>query len=141
MSNKNVKLTLSLQYSGVDDETVNAPAQVLNCPYAAGAQMVGGIDVTAGTDGSVTPVVFDVPFGGIAQATLMILENRTSQSMELKVNGQNPVGNHHDIPPGGFFVLGGSTVAAHPLTAVSLTLASLCAGAGSVAFKLFGDPV
>ncbi len=137
MSNKNGTLKLSLSYAGSENESAKQDISVA-FPYQAQAH--GTVDVP---DTTAESTAYDIPFGAIdTAATMVIVENKTGQSCEVKVNHQNAVSNHHDLPDGGVFVIGGpGAPTANPVLAVSLTLSAVQSGAGLFAYHIFGDPV
>lgn len=84
MANKNAVCKLNLSYSGPDNESVTAPLMTVSAAYALGAQLVGGIDIV---DGEEAGTEHNVPFGEIAVATGLIIENKSGQELKVKLNG------------------------------------------------------
>ncbi len=85
MSNKSARFTVSLSYTGADDETVTPPAIAIASPYSAGAFAVGGIDIP---DAATASTEYPISFGSVAEATAMLIENKSGQDLYVKLNGQ-----------------------------------------------------
>ncbi len=137
MSNFTASLNVQLQYTGPLGNQINIPAIALAALY--GAQNVGVIDVP---DATASATVYAVPFGEIkVAATLGILVNQTGQPLELKVNGAAAASE--TIPDGGVYLWGfpGTAPGTIPVLAASLKTTAIQAGAGQIAYFLFGDPV
>jgi hypothetical protein len=84
------------------------------------AQQVGQIDVPAGTAPS---TVFNVAFGYVNAAKLLIVRNLMSSDVAIRINGS--VDPNFCLSPGGLFVYGGaSDPSTNPLTSVSVTVLS-----------------
>ena len=136
MSNFAANLSLQLQYTGPLGNQINIPTITLAAAYAA--QNVGVIDVP---DTQASATVYTVPFGEIkVAATLGILVNQTGQSLELKVNGAAAASE--TIPDGGTYMWGfpGTAPGTIPVLAATLKTTAIQAGAGQIAYFLFGDP-
>lgn len=84
MPNLTATLAFRLSYTGPDSEAITAPHLSIPVPYAAGGQLVGGIDVP---DAAAILTEYAVPFGGIASATALIIENLTGQDVHVRING------------------------------------------------------
>jgi hypothetical protein len=137
-ANLNARLGLTLSYTNEEGGTSTASPIAIASHYQS--QSHGTIDVP---DTQAMDTEYSIPFGTVdAGAALMIIENRTGQDLEVKVNDQNVGTHHHDIPVGGVFVLGGpSPSAAHPLLSAVVKTTAIQSGAGLVAYRVFGDPV
>lgn len=85
MANKTASFQIRLSYEGPDDETVTAPHLAIAVAYGEGAQLVGGIDIP---DLAASGTEYEVPFGTIASATAMLIENRSGQDLHVRINGQ-----------------------------------------------------
>jgi hypothetical protein len=137
MSNKLASLTCSLVYTGPNGEIVKPPDVAISAPYQA--ESVGIVDVP---DATTTATVFTIPFGPIGtECTLAVVDNNTGQDLSVKLNGAGTAS--HRIPAGGRFVHAAPAAgsAGTPLTSMTLTTTGTQAGAGSIAYRLFGDPV
>ncbi len=135
MSNKNGNLKMTLGYVGPGGEAAKSEIVV---PFAYQAQANGTVDVpfdaTSGQE-------FSIPFGSIETAAAMVvIRNKTGQSCEVKINGQNVVSHHHDLADSAVFAFGGAVPSENPITAVSLTLKDNQSAAGLIEYHLFGDP-
>ncbi len=140
MSNKAGTLKINMTYKGASGEIARLPECAVAFSYMA--QSHGTVDVP--TDALEDAEIL-IPFGSIeTHATMVILQNRTGQDVEVKVNGQNPETHHHNLATGGVLVLGGPLVPAdNKMTEVSFTLSDdqLAFGAGDIEYHVFGDPV
>lgn len=140
MANKNAALTLALLYKGPGDESVSTTL-ALSSPYSASS--VAMLDVPAGTADGTT---FSVPFGSIEGATMVLVANRTTQPLEVKINGAASVS--HEVPAmtaagPGVMLLGGPTIGDEtPLESVDLiTTLTLSVDDEQIETRVFGDPV
>lgn len=83
MSNSTATLKLTQTYTNPQGQAV-APAPLsVACPYQA--QLEGTIDVP---DTTAASTELDIPFGSIAAATLVVVHNRLTQDIGIKVNGK-----------------------------------------------------
>ncbi len=137
-TNLNARLGVTLSYTNEEGGTSTMTAIALAAKYQS--QSHGTIDVP---DTTAADTEYAIPFGSVDEgATLLILENRSGQDVEVKINDQAVVSHHHDIPAGGVLVLGGPNVSGtNPLLSAVVRLNSLQAGAGLIAYRIFGDPV
>ncbi len=137
-ANLNARLGVTLSYTNEEGGTSTMTAIALAAQYQS--QSHGTIDVP---DTTAADTEFSIPFGAVDEAaTLVVIENRTGQSCEVKINGQNPVNNHHDLAAGGVYVFGAPHAPdANPMLSVKLKLNATQAGAGLIAYRIFGDPV
>ncbi len=137
-ANLNARLGVTLSYTNEEGGTSTMTAIAVAAKYQS--QSHGTIDVP---DTTAADTEYSIPFGSVDEgATLMILENRTGQDVEVKINGQAVVSHHHEIPAGGVLVLGGPLASAEsPLLSAVVKLSATQAGAGLVAYRVFGDPV
>lgn len=137
MANKTASFTLNLSYIGPDGDAVSIPAKSASVSYQA--QTHGTIDVP---DATASATSYSVPFGGIGvDATGGIIENKTGQPLEVKINGAAAASQ--TIPDGGVFTWmnPGLTAGSTPILAIALKTTAMQAGAGYINFHLFGDPV
>ena len=84
MPDSNAAFQFRLTYTGPNDETIAAPTKSVSAPYAPGAQLVGGVDVP---DAATSGTEYQIPFGTIASATALYIENRTGQPVDVRLNG------------------------------------------------------
>lgn len=137
MSNKTAKIKITCSYHGVENEAATLSPVSVTVPYQG--QSHGTIDVPDTTAGSTT---YDIPFGSIASATGVIVENKTGQDLWLKWNSANIDSHKQYLPDGAAVSLAFPAVpGSFPTTAVSVTTTGTQAGAGLVAYHVFGDPV
>ena len=135
MSNKTAYMTFQLTYTGPDSDQVVMPQRTIAANYQA--QNHGTIDVP---DATASATSYSVPFGSIAaDATAGLIENRTGQPLEVKINGAAAASQ--TIPSGGVFawanpVASGGT----PILAISLKTTAMQSGVGYINYHLFGDP-
>lgn len=132
MSNQIASVALALSYSlaGTPISKSFAIAATFQ------AQNEGSIDVPAAEAGSTSHVI---PFGSVAKATLVIVQNRTDQELTLKVNGSLALQN---VPIGGIVMFGAAALGmAADLTAVTMVSTTSETAAGYIDYFVFGDPV
>lgn len=138
MANKTAIFKWSLQYTDGDGKTQRVPDQGTNnvsVPYQAISE--GTIDVP---DAEVSATAHAIPFGSInVAATLVVLENKTGQELILKVNGSAAL--QHLGAGQSLAVFADPTApGTNPITALSLTTTATQSGAGSIVYRVFGDP-
>jgi hypothetical protein len=133
MANKTCSAKMVLTYID-DDGNTKTSTTSLTANYQAFGE--GTMDVP---DTTTSATAFDIPFGSIADgATALEVVNKTGQDMTLKLNGSLAL---CDLPDGSGILLTAADVpAGTPLTAASLTTTATQAGAGTIAYKVFGDP-
>jgi hypothetical protein len=69
------------------------------------------------------PTTYSIPFGLVGSAMMVIIENKMSASIGIKLNGSQTV--NFDLAPSAVFMMSGSTVSSGvPLTAASFTVAA-----------------
>lgn len=135
MANKTATMTFQLTYVGPDGDQVVMPQRAIQSSFQA--QEHGSIDIP---DATASATVYNVPFGGITvDAEAGLIENRTGQPLEVKINGAAAASQ--TIPSGGVFawanpVASGGT----PILAISLKTTAMQAGVGYINYHLFGDP-
>ncbi len=138
MANKIGTLKLSLTYKGPSLE--NAAPPQMSIPFSYMAQSHGTIDVP----GSAMVTTYEIPVGSIdTVVTMVVLQNRTGQEVEIKVNNQNVNTHHHNICSGGVLVLGGPlSPLVYPVTELSCTLSDVQGvDPGEIEYHVFGDSV
>lgn len=134
MANLVATLGMSLQYTDSDGNLVSPGIASIQCPYLD--QTVGTIDVPALTAMS---TVYSIPFGGVTVAGLIMITNKTSVKLSVKVNSGSSATT--EIPVGATYVAQMMTASGTPLvTAITVTLsAAQGASAGLVEYKVLGD--
>ena len=134
MANKTATIRVTQTYIGPSNETVNPPSLATAAPYMA--QSVGTIDVPDQEAGS---TAHSIPVGSIGtEVTAFVIKNRTGQDLTLKINGSLAL---NTLPDGTVLAYaqpaGGATT---KITALSLTTTGTQDGAGTIEYRLFGDP-
>jgi hypothetical protein len=135
MANLTATLKLSLTYTGPGDESVSVPTEVVQCPYQS--QIAGTIDVPDATASSTS---LSIPFGTISKPTLVMIENRTGQELDVKINGAAAAS--HTLPDGAHMVplAADDKATGTSITSLALITTALQSGAGLIAYRIFGDP-
>ena len=132
MANKQITLKITRTYPNQDGTPVTSNS-VKVIDYAG--QNEGVIDVPAGTPAG----AFAIPFGGIASATYVEVENGTDSEAQLKINGSAAL---HSVAPGGLCILTQPEIpAGTDLTGISLTTEAATVAAGEIKYRVLGDPV
>lgn len=100
------------------------------------ASNAGFIDIPEST-ASATP--FSVPFGAVAAAKGVLIQNNTSQELDVIVQGE--ADSVFRLPPGGICIplLASTAGTVDPLTQVSVITTAVAAEDGNVAFVILGD--
>ncbi len=131
MSNLHATLGITLRYTNEEGGASAMTPIAISCAYKA--QNHGAIDVGTGDTGELS-----IPFGAVdVGATCVVIENKTGQDVEVKVNG---TASDFNLPTGGSMVFGGPlAAAAEPILSMSVTLAGTQSGDGTVAYHVFGD--
>jgi pimeloyl-ACP methyl ester carboxylesterase len=133
MSDEIAKLSLALSYPGPGGESRKVPATLLEAPFQA--INVGRIDIP---DGALLGAPLVIPFGSVGVgASLVLIKNANNQDLALFLAGATD--EHCRIPPGGVFLIGGSTPSTNALTEVTLELTADQVGDGFVDYWVFGD--
>lgn len=136
MSNSIAALTVTMSYPAPGGGgAAQSKTFQKSCPFQG--ESIGIIDVPALEAMTTTHAI---PFGSIAKATLVVIQNRTGQDLSLKINGSLAL---QDVPDGGVAVFGHEALGtAADLTDVSLiTTAAQGATPGYIDYFVFGDPV
>ncbi len=132
----NLTASLGVTVSYKDEEGASRSLTPISIACLYQAQNHGAIDVP---DAETSATAHAVSFGSIAKASLAVIYNRTGQELEVTVNGVVATTN---IPVGGTFVYGGpGHAAAQHLASMSLKTTASQAGAGTIAYHIFGDNV
>lgn len=84
MTNKLASFKVTLTYPDTDGNTVKPADVSVASPFGFGGSIVGGVDVP---DLAADATEYAIPFGSIASATGLFLENRTGQDLHVKLNG------------------------------------------------------
>ncbi len=138
MANSNSTITIDMSYTGPGGSAVTAPRKTIAAPYQG--MNSGRIDVPA-LETSATEHV--IPFGGVAAATCVRVDNNTDARITLKINAEAAAS--HALPPGGTQLIAmpvadvGTTPA--PLTSVTAILGEAATLGGTIDYWVFGDPV
>jgi hypothetical protein len=133
MSNKKVSVKASISYADADGATANLPQLTFEPEYQA--QVHGSYDIpdtTAAGD-------FVMPFGPIAKATALVIENKTGQAVDVSINGGDVA--YTGLADGKGLLIALPMVPVDAITAVTVTTGAVQAGAGSIAYHIWGDPV
>lgn len=136
MSNKTATLSYSLQYTDEDGKAKTSNSSSVVVPYQG--QNVGSVDVP---DTTASTTSYDIPFGEVTNAFLVVVDNHTGQDLNIYINaGADPC----------FLLKDGSRYIAQALTSLTDTplVTSVTAettatqdGAGLISYKVLGDPV
>lgn len=133
MANKICTVKTTFTYTDEDGNTRTA-SNTVAAPYQAFAE--GSLDVP---DATVDSTAFDIPFGSVAKASVLEIVNKTGQEMTLKLNGSSAL---TDVPNGAVVTIAAAALpAGTAITAASLTTTDTQSGAGTIAFRIFGDSV
>jgi hypothetical protein len=135
MANSLATVTYSMQYIDADGKSVTPSSIATSCPYTS--QTIGTLDVP---DLTASATAFNIPLGGVTNAFLIVVINKTGQELSVKVNGGSAV--TYQLPDKGTYVAQAlSDHLATPLvTSLSVTTTATQAGLGIVEYKVFGDP-
>lgn len=133
MANKKVTVKANISYTDADGQTATLPQLTFEPEYQA--QMHGALDIPDTTVAG----DFTIPFGTIAKATCAIIENKTGQNVNVKVNTTALV--YNSLADGKSVCLALPATPGTAISAITVTTTTTQDGAGSVAFHLFGDPV
>lgn len=132
MSNKQITVKLTRTYPNLDGLPVTSSTTKV---VDYNGQNEGTIDLPAGT----TAAEFDIPFGSVANATYLEVENKSDQEALVKLNGSATL---YSVGPDGWLILTEASVPdGTPLTAASLTLEDDTVAAGEIRYRVLGDPV
>lgn len=132
MSNRQMTLKITRTYPNLDGIPVTSSSSKI-VEYAG--QSEGVIDLPAGTPGG----AFAIPFGSVASATYLELENNSDVDCTLKLNGS---ANLYSVAPGGIVLLTEAEIpAGTELTGASLTTEAATVVAGELKYRVLGDPV
>lgn len=136
MSNKTASVRITCSYTGTENESASLPATIVGCAYQA--QTHGTVDIP---DTTVTDTTYDIPFGTVAEATMVMVKNGTGQDLWLKWNSANIESHRQFLPNGGVALIAMPALPGdYKTTAVSVTTTATQSGAGVVAYHVFGDP-
>lgn len=135
MANKTATLSCNLQYTDEDGKIQTNRTITSSCPYQS--QSVGTVDIVSETSGGTS---YEIPFGEVSRAYLIVIDNQTSQPIDVSVNGGDaPVCR---VSPSARYVSQALTnVSYDPVVAsVSITTTEDQETTQLVSYKIFGDP-
>jgi hypothetical protein len=132
MSNKNTMTRVSFQYMGPSLETVVAPTNLVVSFYQG--QVHGTVDIP---DTQAGGTEYDIPFGTIAEASMVFVSNRSGQTVDVKTNGSTDIA--FSLPNGGMFLLSANALGTG-LESIKLITTATQSGAGEIEYHVFGDP-
>lgn len=140
MANRNAVMKLNVDYVSPSGSSTTWPlsgfGQKTTCPYHG--QGYGSLDVP---DAEVADTIHEVPFGDIASATAFAIVNRTSQDLNVVVNGDEETEPLFSIPAGGFMAWGTPLADGDlPITRLALVTTATQSGDGTIEYLVFGDP-
>lgn len=130
----NVTVTASIQWT-----PPSAPANSGNATFSAvaavNAQNVGQIDVPMST-GPATQ--FDLPFGSVAAAKIIMIKNEMSSDVGIRINGSEA--DNFRVPAGGFVLYAapqapGST----PWSSATAVTTATPAAVEAIQYFIYGD--
>lgn len=133
MANKTASLRLRLSYTSPSGAAVQLPEMVFQCPYQA--HCVSGIDVP---DATAADATLPVPFGPVAEASCVVLVNRTGQDLDVKINGAAAAS--HSLPDDSVMSFAAGDVGGTPIESIDLITTATQEDAGLVECLVFGDP-
>lgn len=134
MSNSKVTVRAQVSYVDPDGQNQSLPATVLEPEYTA--QVHGSLDIPDATAAG----PFDIPFGSVDKATAVMIKNSTGQALDVSVNAGDLT--YTALPDGKSLLIAlPCTPGGSPVTAVTVTTGDVQAGAGTVAYHVWGDPV
>lgn len=131
-----------MQASLTSTLTYITPGPLLSSPLF----MIGSVEYTASSagfvdvpDATASGVAFSIPFGAVAEVKGVVLQNNTTQQLNVRFNGAEA--DEFSIPPGGLCVpLFGTTASLdEALTEIELVTSALVDEAGTIAFVVLGD--
>ncbi len=134
MANKIVSVRTTLGYVDGDGNT-RAIRKTVSAPYTAVAENEVDVPIDTNADFEI-----EVPFGSVAKATCIVIENLTGQSLGLMPNAGGPDAT---IPDGAIVTFAASAEDGEvPFESfkVKTTSAQTELGLGKVNCKVFGDP-
>lgn len=134
MANKTASFKTTIGFVDGDGVT-RAVRKSVSVVYTS--MVEGEIDVP---DTTVSTTEYAIPFGSINASfvTGLLIENKTGQSLGLKINGGAA---DVTIADGAVLALGAPAADAEtPLESLSLVTTATQSGLGTIAYKLFGDP-
>lgn len=134
MAADNFTATLNLQYTP-PGAPVNSGVAALSAAGTYQAGQAGTVDVpTGGTIGD----TFDIPFGSVAKAKMLVVKNGLSSEVGVRLNGAGA--NNFNVPPGGVFAYVVPTAPlAVPLDSAELVITAVPSAIERVLFWCFGD--
>jgi len=139
MSNKKAILRSSVQWvsggGGVAKEPAAGGVDAVQAEYR-GAEPDSQIDVP---DATAANTVYAIPFGTVAGATLLVIENQTGQDVAIALNG-GTYDTH--LPTGGKLIMASAGLpAAAKVASANVKILATQVGAGTIVGRVFGDPV
>lgn len=128
----NAVLTVGLKYTPPGGAADSATPSV-SATSAYTPQVEGTVDIP---DATMAAVVFSVPLGTVDSCSVLVLKNKTTQDLGIRINGA--LADQFQVPAGGIFALGGALPSAAPVTQLDVVTTALQTGVGQVDFYAFG---
>ncbi len=115
MANDAFSVTLTVQYTP-PGAAANSGLASLASTGTENAQSVGRLDIPAGTT---IDTVFPIPFGGVGEAKVCVVQNLMSSAIGIRLNGA--IADDFELGPGQTFALiGGVVGGTTPLISVDI---------------------
>jgi len=116
---------------------VNSGQSVFSLQLSYNAQNVGTIDVP---DSTAPATVYDIPFGAVSKAKMLIVKNFTALDLDLSINASADL---ISIPPSGMVMFGApidpTGPSDHPIESASLKTRGTSTSLARAEFWVFGD--
>jgi len=127
-------VTLGVQFTP-PSAPVNSGVSTFGAQGNCDAQNVGTIDVPTTMT---PPTTYDIPFGSVASASMVLVKNNMTAAVGLKINGSVTV--NFDLAPGAIFMMAGPTASAGvPLISVSATVTAAPTATEQLSYFVFGS--
>ncbi len=132
MANKAVTLLADLSYVDAEGRNASLPQLTISPEYQA--QNHGGFDLPdeepAGD--------FVIPFGSVAKATCVVIQNNSGQPVDVSVNAGDLL--YTALPDGKACLLALPALPGTAIASVTVTTAEAQEADGSISYHVFGDP-
>jgi hypothetical protein len=115
---------------------VNSGQSSFSLQLSYNAQNVGAIDVPASTPPA---TVYDIPFGAVSKAKLIVVKNFMTSDVDLSINGSLDL---ISIAPSGMVMYGAPadpTTGAHPIASASVKTLDTPSNLGRIEYWIYGD--